>query len=260
MATLCIRLAAATVGVVTGAGGRSRAAAGTVVNRTFRRRVAHPNTTPPPGRKWASASTSAPASAFHHLQRFAWGSSHVDLKTRRGRKPIATASSACMSASAAATDDGGGCEGEGSLYEAIVVVAGGMTDDGTLPPWVTSRLDFTLEEYNRHVAASSTAYVVLSGSATPHKPPTKAKGGFILHESTAMAEYLIERGVAPEHILKDTASMDTIGNAYMCLVMHAVPRNWRKVLVVTSEFHMGRTRAAFEWVWNLYVPGPNGAG
>jgi uncharacterized SAM-binding protein YcdF (DUF218 family) len=103
----------------------------------------------------------------------------------------------------------------GGLYEAIVVVAGGMTDEGTLPPWVTSRLDFTLTEYERHAAAGASTYVMLSGSATPHKPPPMAKGGFILHESTAMAEYLIDRGVPPEHILKDTASMDTIGNAYM---------------------------------------------
>lgn len=45
-----------------------------------------------------------------------------------------------------------------------------------------------------------------------------------------------------------------------CLCMHAIPRNWRKVLVVTSAFHAGRTRAAFEWVWNLYAPGSDGAG
>jgi hypothetical protein len=31
--------------------------------------------------------------------------------------------------------------------------------------------------------------------------------------------------------------------------------------VVTSKFHMGRTRAAFEWVWGLNPapPGPDGA-
>lgn len=42
--------------------------------------------------------------------------------------------------------------------------------------------------------------------------------------------------------------------------MHAIPRNWRTVLVVTSAFHAGRTRAAFEWVWSLYTPGVHGAG
>ena len=29
--------------------------------------------------------------------------------------------------------------------------------------------------------------------------------------------------------------------------------------MVTSEFHAGRTRAAFEWVWGLWSPGLNGA-
>ena len=161
---------------------------------------------------------------------------------------------------AGAVDDVGAGTGAGGSYEAIVVVAGGIENDGSLPAWVRSRLDFAVEEYNRHAAASAPTYVVLSGSATPHKPPPLAKGGFILHESTAMAQYLMDRGVPAERILKDTASMDTIGNAYMTLCMHAIPRNWRRVLVVTSSFHMGRTKAAFEWVWGLYAPGPDGAG
>lgn len=213
-ASACLRLAAATVGVTTGAGRRSCAAASTVV----------------PFRQNTKTTTRMFFQlALHHHRH------HHAVVTRRGLKSRAAAASASSSAasSAASASSAGGVTGEsssdGKLYEAIVVVAGGMTDEGTLPPWVTSRLDFTLEEYNRHVTASSSStssssmsaspppptYVVLSGSATPHKPPAKAKGGFILHESTAMAEYLIERGVPPEHILKDTASMDTIGNAYM---------------------------------------------
>ena len=148
-----------------------------------------------------------------------------------------------------------------AFYDAVVVVAGGMTDSGGLPPWVVSRLDHAVDEYRRHVTATppKKMYVVLSGSATPHKPPPLQKGGFMLHESTAMAEYVVANGVPPEAVLKDTASMDTIGNAYYSLLLHAAPRNWRKVQVVTSEFHIGRTRAAFEWVWGLWSPGLNGA-
>jgi uncharacterized SAM-binding protein YcdF (DUF218 family) len=48
-----------------------------------------------------------------------------------------------------------------------------------------------------------------------------------------MAEYLIARGMNPEVILKDTASMDTIGNAYMSLCMHAIPRGWKKARAAT---------------------------
>jgi|TARA_B100000405_G_scaffold189820_1_gene132998 hypothetical protein len=148
-----------------------------------------------------------------------------------------------------------------AFYDAVVVVAGGMTDSGGLPPWVVSRLDHAVNEYRRHVTAEppKKTYVVLSGSATPHKPPPLQRGGFTLHESTAMAEYVVAAGVPPEAVLKDTASMDTIGNAYYSLLLHAAPRNWRRVQVVTSEFHAGRTRAAFEWVWGLWSPGLNGA-
>ena len=66
----------------------------------------------------------------------------------------------------------------------------------------------------------------------------------------------MRRGDVPAAaLLKDTASMDTIGNAYFSLTLHAAPREWRAVRVVTSRFHMGRTRAAFEWVF-----GPSGGG
>ena len=58
-------------------------------------------------------------------------------------------------------------------------------------------------------------------------------------------------GDSANSLLKDTASMDTIGNAYYSLCLHAIPRGWARVEVVTSAFHMARTRAAFEWVWGL---------
>ena len=160
----------------------------------------------------------------------------------------------------------GDVDGDGAaLYDAVVVVAGGIEDDGTLPAWVVSRLDFAAAEYARHAAARPDAtpptYVVLSGSATPHKPPPVARGGFTYHESTAMAEYLMRRWDVPAAaLLKDTASMDTIGNAYFSLTLHAAPREWRAVRVVTSRFHMGRTRAAFEWVFGLSGGGQDEGG
>jgi uncharacterized SAM-binding protein YcdF (DUF218 family) len=142
-----------------------------------------------------------------------------------------------------------------SSVDAVVVVAGGMTPEGGLPEWVTPRLDYAYEAYAR-AAEGDKPRILLSGSMTPHKPPPMAKGGFNLHESTAMAEYLIEKGVPANSLLKDTASMDTIGNAYYSLCLHAIPRGWSKVEVVTSAFHMARTQAAFEWVWKLSPTGP----
>jgi hypothetical protein len=40
-------------------------------------------------------------------------------------------------------------------------------------------------------------------------------------------------------------------NAYFSLTIHAIPANWRRVAVVTSEFHMPRTKALFDSIWRL---------
>ena len=139
---------------------------------------------------------------------------------------------------------------ENGTVDAIVVVAGGIEEDGTLPAWVTPRLDYAARAY-ADADDDAKPRILLSGSMTPHKPPPMAKGGFNLHESTSMAGYLMEKGIPANSLLKDTASMDTIGNAYYSLCLHAIPRGWARVEVVTSAFHMARTRAAFEWVWGL---------
>ena len=105
----------------------------------------------------------------------------------------------------------GGWENDSEIVDAIVVVAGGIEADGTLPPWVTPRLDRARERFE---ATGGRVKILVSGSMTPHKPPPMGPGGFNVHESTSMASYLMERGVPATAVLKDTASMDTIGNAY----------------------------------------------
>jgi uncharacterized SAM-binding protein YcdF (DUF218 family) len=140
--------------------------------------------------------------------------------------------------------------------DAIIVVAGGFTaDNKRLPIWVLERLDYCAKRYKEEEDDDNNRpYITIAGSATPHKEPPLQKGGFVYHESTMMAEYLIdEHDIDPRKILKDTASMDTIGNAYFTRYVHAVPRGWKNVEVVTSNFHMRRVKAAFEWVWGMPI-------
>eukprot|EP00240_Pyramimonas_obovata_P006015 CAMPEP_0118945114 /NCGR_PEP_ID=MMETSP1169-20130426/41646_1 /TAXON_ID=36882 /ORGANISM="Pyramimonas obovata, Strain CCMP722" /LENGTH=325 /DNA_ID=CAMNT_0006890755 /DNA_START=95 /DNA_END=1072 /DNA_ORIENTATION=+ len=130
--------------------------------------------------------------------------------------------------------------------DAIVILAGGLQEDGALPEWVVRRLDTA---YDLH--RESGAPILLTGGGTPHKAPVLCPSGQVLHESTAMAEYLIKKGVDKTRMYKEWGSYDTIGNGYFVLTSHAIPRGWRNLQVVTSDFHMPRSRAIFEWLFML---------
>ncbi|MCC6616621.1 MAG: YdcF family protein [Anaerolineae bacterium] len=130
------------------------------------------------------------------------------------------------------------------VYDAVLVPGGGLLADGTPPPWVIARLELAR-------ARAGEAFIITLSAGTTHKPPPLDARGFPRFESVESARYLAAQGVAPERILTETASYDTIGNAYFARVIHTEPRGWRRLLVITSEFHMARTRAIFEWVYGL---------
>jgi len=61
----------------------------------------------------------------------------------------------------------------------------------------------------------------------------------------------MDAGIPPEQILTETHSYDTIGNAFFSRVLHVDPLGLRRLLIITSDFHLPRTEAAFRWVYGL---------
>jgi len=131
--------------------------------------------------------------------------------------------------------------------DAVLVLAGGLLEDGGLPPWVVRRLEVAAGV----AAAQHTACPVLClGGGTPHKPPVLQRAsGHVIHEGTACADYLLRAGLPAGRLLKEVSSYDTVGNAFFALTIHAIPARWRRVAVVTSEFHMPRSAALFQHMW-----------
>ncbi|NEQ52110.1 MAG: YdcF family protein [Leptolyngbya sp. SIO3F4] len=132
----------------------------------------------------------------------------------------------------------------GSTYDAILVPGGGVRSKGELPLWTQRRL-------NRAIERRQDAYIITLSAGTTHKPPPLDGNGYPIFESVAAAQYLLQRGITPEKILVETSSYDTIGNVYFSRIIHIEPLNLRRLLVITSEFHMSRTRAIFEWIYRL---------
>ncbi len=131
-----------------------------------------------------------------------------------------------------------------ATYDAILILGGGVREGGDLPPWAQRRYDVALE------IQSGEPLVCLS-AATTHRAPPLDEYGFPIFEAFAGARYLFNKGVPRERLYIEAASWDTIGNAYFAKCLHVDPAGWRKLAVVTSAFHMPRSRAIFNWVYGL---------
>lgn len=129
------------------------------------------------------------------------------------------------------------------MYDAIIILGGSFTDNGELMPWVFKRLD--------EATKYSTKYYIVTSRSTYHKPPVLDERGFPIDECTIMANYLSSKGISANKILKEAWSLDTIGNAYGTLVFHSIPLNLENILVITSDFHMPRSKSIFKVVYGL---------
>src|SRR5262249_7515805 len=94
-------------------------------------------------------------------------------------------------------------------------------------------------------------YFITLSAGTTHRPPPLDKNSFPIFESVAAARYLIDAGIPPGQILTETHSYDTIGNAFFSRVIHIDPQRLRRLLVITSDFHLPRTQAVFDWIYGL---------
>jgi hypothetical protein len=128
--------------------------------------------------------------------------------------------------------------------DAIIIPGGGVREGGVLPQWAVERFDRAIELH------AGEPVICLSGG-TVHRPPPLDSTGRPVFEAVAGARYLASRGLDPKLIYTEIASYDTIGNALFARLMHTDPRGWRRLLVITSEFHMGRTREIFRWIFSL---------
>ena len=130
-------------------------------------------------------------------------------------------------------------------YDAILVLGGGVKKDGALPEWIIRRLNKAIEMY------SGKEKIITLSAGTTHKPPVIKKNGFPLSEAEAAANFLIKKGISRENIWMEKMSLDTIGNAYFARMIHAEPAKLKKLAIITSKFHMPRTKAIFNWIFSL---------
>ena len=86
-------------------------------------------------------------------------------------------------------------------------------------------------------------------------PQLLSSDGLPVWESTASAAYIMDQyskdQIPPSKIFAETTSYDTISNAYFSRTSFADVWKWHRILIVTTEFHMERSKAIFDWIFGV---------
>ena len=116
--------------------------------------------------------------------------------------------------------------------DALVVFFGDFDSGGDIDSESMRRLSFAVELYRRHICRN----IIFVGGARPSEK---------LCGSALMAGKALEMGVRAADIFYDTHSMDTSGNWNVAEKIIA-GKNFRRVLLVSSPFHLARIESMIE--------------
>lgn len=125
----------------------------------------------------------------------------------------------------------------------IIILGGGLLEDGQLPDHVIQRLK-TAEGLH-----TGCCKYLCSSIFTLNKPQV-VSNGFVLSESREMARYLKKRDPYAQ-VLMENSSFDTIGSAVFTRVIFDYIINERDVFIVTSDFHFDRVKTIYNRIFRL---------
>lgn len=131
----------------------------------------------------------------------------------------------------------------------IVVLAGGVKENGLVNDFVLKRLDYAIKLYNKF---NNNCKIICLGGGTYHKPPVLNNTKYVIHESTSCAKYLFSKNIPASAIYREWASYDTIGNGYYFYTNYVIPLNIKNIYIITSDFHIKRTKIIFNFFNNIF--------
>lgn len=62
-------------------------------------------------------------------------------------------------------------------------------------------------------------------------------------------DYFLSSGIPKKHLITEINSRDTVGDAFFSKINIVKKRNWKKILVVTSHYHVKRTKMIFDFIY-----------
>ena len=138
--------------------------------------------------------------------------------------------------------------------DVVIILGGGIGGSGKLLSSTRRRLDFFLGMKQKFVSTP----IILSGWCTgfmKEKP--------LITEAEAMRAILARRGIDSKYIYLEKQSLDTISNAVFSKQLVGKNRGWKRIVLITSDYHMQRALWIFRRIFgNSYrfipFPAPSG--
>ena len=121
--------------------------------------------------------------------------------------------------------------------DCIIVLPHKIEKPGTLSLQTQSRLELALSHYQRVEGVP----IVLSGSEFVQEVDVQI--------ALLMRDFLIERGVPKYHLYEEINSRDTVGDALFTMRHIVSLQDWKKILVVTSDYHVKRASTIFQFIF-----------
>ena len=136
---------------------------------------------------------------------------------------------------------------EKNFFKAIIVLAGGIDQQGLCHKFVQDRLDLAYQLF-----LDNPQIIICSGGGSYHTKTITNQSGFVIHESTSCSQYLMNKGVPGKYIYKEWSSYDTIANGYFSFTNFIIPLRLTEVTIITSNFHMERSKLIFSWMNDIF--------
>jgi uncharacterized SAM-binding protein YcdF (DUF218 family) len=117
--------------------------------------------------------------------------------------------------------------------EIAIVLGGGLYDDGRPTRSTLARADAAAQ-----LAKTRDIALIVSGSHGDGAKPKRT-------EAALMADRIVELGIPPARIFLEEESRDTASNAAFVAERYLSKLEPRRLIIVTSPFHMGRSLITF---------------
>jgi uncharacterized SAM-binding protein YcdF (DUF218 family) len=123
--------------------------------------------------------------------------------------------------------------------DALIVLSAGLTPEEQLDTKSTQRMNVGIDAWRQDAAP----IIVVTGDHSFMVKPAS------ITYAEAMKRHAITNGVSEASILYEDRSLDTVAQALFTKTDMAMPREWERLLVVTSFSHMSRSEKIFRHVY-----------